>query len=161
MSFARAPKAFVEESKKFYLSHRGPVPSPIESAVTHDASTLPALRDFIVDSFNRVHSTPTAMGLGLRYADPQRGGDCTRNFPILHGSGWPKSITPAPHRQVHLQGSPVLVSCIDYPLVGLVAVAAGKAAQGTFQMSHAELQAGLGRDDLTADLWQLGMHFQK
>lgn len=25
--------------------------------------------------------------------------------------------------------------------------------QGTFQMSHAELQAGLGRDDLTADLW--------
>jgi hypothetical protein len=30
------------------------------------------------------------------------------------------------------------------------------AGQGTFQMSHAELQAGLGRDDLTADLWQLG-----
>ena len=151
----------MEESKKFYLSHRGPVPSPIESAVTHDASTLPALGDFIVDGFYRVHSTPTAMGLGLRYADPQRGGDCARNFPILHGSGWPKSITPAPHRQVHLQGSPVLVSCINYPLVGLVAVAASKAAQGTFQMSHAELQAGLGRDDLTADLWQLGMHFQK
>ena len=25
--------------------------------------------------------------------------------------------------------------------------------QGSFHMTHAELQAGLGRDDLTADLW--------
>lgn len=33
-------KAFMEESRKFYLSHRGPVAAPIESAVTHDASPL-------------------------------------------------------------------------------------------------------------------------
>ncbi len=56
-SFARASKAFVEESKKFYLSHRGPVPSPIESAVTHDASTWPELGDFIVDSFHGARDT--------------------------------------------------------------------------------------------------------
>lgn len=76
------PEAFVEESKKFYLSHRGPVPSPIESAVTHDAGML------------------------------------TRKEVVIARA--------------------IFQYCMD---------------QGTFQMSHAELQAGLGRDDLTADLW--------
>lgn len=76
------PEAFMEESRKFYLSHRGPVAAPIESAVTHDASML------------------------------------TRKEVVIARA--------------------IFQFCMD---------------QGTFQMSHAELQAGLGRDDLTADLW--------
>ena len=33
-------EAFLDEEKKFYLSHRYPVNPPVESAVTHDASML-------------------------------------------------------------------------------------------------------------------------
>ncbi|CAJ1336045.1 unnamed protein product, partial [Effrenium voratum] len=32
------PEAFLEEEKRFYLSHKGPVPLPMESTVAHDAS---------------------------------------------------------------------------------------------------------------------------
>ncbi|OLQ13531.1 hypothetical protein AK812_SmicGene2464 [Symbiodinium microadriaticum] len=34
------PEAYTDEEEKFYLSHKGPVPVPIESAVTHDSSML-------------------------------------------------------------------------------------------------------------------------
>ena len=33
-------EAYTDEEEKFYLSHKGPVPVPIESAVTHDSSVL-------------------------------------------------------------------------------------------------------------------------
>ncbi|CAE7945101.1 unnamed protein product, partial [Symbiodinium sp. KB8] len=76
------PEAYTDEEEKFYLSHKGPVPVPIESAVTHDSSML------------------------------------TRKEVVLARA--------------------VFQFCVE---------------EGSFQMTHQDLQKGLGREDLSADLW--------